>query len=196
MRAAGDDDRTIGCRHARLEGVPGKSLDIGLRLQMRLERAAPRLATEKAAQGRCQDDAGYRRSLVDQGDIDGEFAIAAEELLGAVERVNEIETLAGLRNEAGGGRFLGNYRNVGILALETGKNNPFRRLVGLGYRGQIGFLACRQRLRIDGHYFPARRYGKTGERQEAGRGRGIRHDGRAMPAIRKMVNAELLGAIW
>ena len=56
-----------------------------------LLRAAGRVGVEEAGPGRGVDDAAGRDAVLDQRDVDGEVAAALDELLGAVERVDEEE---------------------------------------------------------------------------------------------------------
>src|SRR3546814_12921572 len=53
------------------------------------ERATAELAMPQLAGHRRLDHAEHRDAVVDQGDIDGELAIALDEFAGAVERIHQ-----------------------------------------------------------------------------------------------------------
>lgn len=74
-------------------------------------------------------------TVLDEGDIDREFAVALEKFLGAVEWVDQPEALPAfdLRQMlACGGGFFGDDGQVGRQLSETGQDEGFGLLVGNG----------------------------------------------------------------
>ena len=89
VRLGGDDDEggRVGRADAeRGERAGGRAEGAGLLL-----RAAGGVGVEEAVLGRGVDDAAGGDAVLDQRDVDGEVAAALDELLGAVERVDEEE---------------------------------------------------------------------------------------------------------
>src|SRR6185437_2351069 len=93
VRAAVDDDEPVGRRTPR-----------GDLLGSARSAPAPRRAGTGAGIGdterRDVDHAEDRDAGADQPDVDGELAVAADELLGAVERVDEPEEIGGCVGQA------------------------------------------------------------------------------------------------
>ena len=72
-----------------MSGVSGPGI-VAVRAGLFL-RAAGGVGVEEPALGGGVDDAAGRDAVLDQRDVDGEVAAALDELLGAVERVDEEE---------------------------------------------------------------------------------------------------------
>ncbi len=85
---------------------------------------------------------------MDQGDVDREFPVALDELLGAVERIHEPEPFpaaAFLVGKSAG--FLRDNRNVRCDAGKPIENDGVRAPVGFGERGRVV-------LHVDGEFGP------------------------------------------
>src|SRR6185312_4833335 len=78
---------------------------------------------------------------------DGELAIAADEFLGAIERIDQPEPIAGITRPmhlwdvAGGDRFFGYDGYVRRERLQGGYDHRLRRLIGCRHRRGIGLGA-------------------------------------------------------
>src|SRR5205085_3660965 len=81
------------------------------------------LADEDAAERRCIDDAQNRSPVLDKCNIDGELAVAADEFLGAVERIDEIETLRHSGDLAGRSGFFRYHRRRWVEPRQSGQND-------------------------------------------------------------------------
>ena len=98
------------------------------------------------AERRSEHHAGDRDAVLDERDVDRELAVAADELLGAVERIDEQEGVPDLRSPCGGHFLLGDDRNVrhrrregfhdGVLGAEIGFAD--RRIVDFVGDGKVG----------------------------------------------------------
>ena len=90
--------------------------------------------------GECQcrrgHDAQHRLMVAHQGDVDRELAIAADELLGAVERVHQPQLGPGAadRKRVRGLGFLGQHRDRRRQRRELARENLVSRTVGKGDR--------------------------------------------------------------
>ncbi len=60
----------------------------------------------------CVDQPKNRLFGVHKGDIDGKLAVLLEELLGAVERIDEEEAVLDIGDIAGGERLFGDDRDI------------------------------------------------------------------------------------
>ena len=93
---------------------------------------------------RRQHHAEHRLARLDQGDVDRELAVFAQELLGAIERVDQPERAVGdLRHVACGDRLLRDHRNLGSQLGEPGEDHRLGGLVGGGHRRGVGLGAHR-----------------------------------------------------
>ncbi len=109
----------------------------GARLMLR--SAVAGMAAIGLVERRQMHDAEHRHAAFDQRDVDGELAVARDELLGAVERIDQPEALRRLGGQALGLRLLlGDHRNVGRQAAQGGQDHRLRRQVGLGHRRLVG----------------------------------------------------------
>ena len=87
------------------------------------EEGADACGTEEEAPERGGEyHAEHRLAVFDQRDVDGEFAVAVNELTRTVERVDEPEAPPRRCLEAAGGRFLGDDRNVRPQLAERGRD--------------------------------------------------------------------------
>src|SRR6185503_2657020 len=97
---------------------------------------ADETAVQRPPRGR-EHHAQARRTVDDQADVDGIIVAAANELPGAVERVDqEIDVVVG-RDASGGHLFLGDHRNARRGAGERGENDQLGRAVGLRHRRAV-----------------------------------------------------------
>ena len=83
VRAAGGDAQRRSRRNARADG------DVGIAVAT--ERAMSRHAVPQRAGDRLLDHAEHGHAVLDQRDVDGELAVALDELAGAVQRVDQPE---------------------------------------------------------------------------------------------------------
>ena len=89
------------------------------------------MAGKLPVDGRRIDRAQYRHTVFDQGDIDGEFAIAADKFLGAVERIDQPEASArDIGNVACGNGFFGDDRYVWSQLAQPLHDQGFSGFVG------------------------------------------------------------------
>ena len=134
MGAAGDNGGAIGWKlpDAKADPTRGNVVRDGP-----LRGAGPALTPEEALQGRCIDDTGDRHTVLDQRDVDREFAILRNEFLGAVERIDEKEPVRHFGDRASGGGFFRDHRNGGIEFGKARQDDALGRLVGVGDRRQV-----------------------------------------------------------
>ena len=76
--------------------------------------------------------------MLDQRDVDGEIAVAADELLGAVERIDQEEAIGSGRHPAGRHALLGHHRHLRRKPFESGEQHDLGQSVGFGHRRRIG----------------------------------------------------------
>jgi hypothetical protein len=96
------------------------------------------------------DHAGDRLAFLDQRDVDRELAVARNELLGAVERIDQPEAAArNLRQRARRGRLLGDHRDLRGELGERLEDKVLGRLVGLGDRRGVLLVAHFDLLALD-----------------------------------------------
>src|SRR5215210_4593777 len=81
--------------------------------------------------GRREDYAKSGYAALDQPDIDGVIVAAADELLGAVERIDQEIDIAMRGDAARGDLLLGDYRNAWRGSRECGEENQLRGAIGL-----------------------------------------------------------------
>ena len=91
--------------------------------------------------GRREDHAEVRRAVADQADIDGIIVAAADEFLGAVERIDQEIGVAVGRNSARGDFFLGDHRHAGRGAGQRRQDDQLGRAVGFGDRRTVAFVS-------------------------------------------------------
>ncbi len=98
------------------------------------------------------DHAEHRLAALDQRDIDGELAVAADEFLGAVERVDEPEEIRRRTGQAVGlALLLGDDRDAGRGGGERGEDDRLGALIGKRHRRGIRLAADREIAGIDLH---------------------------------------------
>ena len=103
------------------------------------------------AEGRGDDDAEHRPAVLDERDIDREFAVAAEELLGSVQRIDEPEARADAgRPDALGGLLLRDHRNPRGQRAERRQDDGFRRLIGERHRAAVGLFPHAGPVTVEG----------------------------------------------
>jgi hypothetical protein len=112
-------------------------------------RAAADDTGKEAPERRGQHGAEHRPAIFDERDVDGELAVAADEFLGAVERIDEPEAAPDLGHVAGGDRFLGHHGDVGRQRLQGRDDDGLGALVGLGHRRGVLLAAHGEVGRID-----------------------------------------------
>ena len=115
------------------------------------------------ADGGGVDRAGAGRAIDHQRDVDGEFAVAAQKLAGAVERIDQDHGAAGVGNLSARCGFLGQHGDAGHLEGETVQNDRLGLLVGLADRAGIRFDAVGAALAIDFHHGQPGLHGEGGE---------------------------------
>ncbi len=97
---------------------------------------------------RDMDDAEDRDAVLDEADIDGELAVAVDELLGAVERVDEPEEGRRRNRQAVRRRMLlGDDRDVRRRRGESLEDQRLGMLVGKGHRRGVVLAADGEILR-------------------------------------------------
>ena len=99
----------------------------------------------------------HRLADIDEGDVDGEFAVTVDEFLGAVERINQPEWGAGDigRVTVFEGLFADDRVFVGDAAADGADNQFFGGLVGFRDRGLIGLFLDLEIGFVDLHDFLA-----------------------------------------
>ena len=141
MRPAAHHPRRLGGRAPDSYGLrrlvaflsPGTGSPTGVEIHVACRRA---------------DHAQYRAVLADQGDIHGKFTVALDELLGAIQRVDQPELVpAAALLEGYRGRFLGPDRNIGRQLVQLGEDELVGRAVGRSQRRTVV-------LGLDGEVFP------------------------------------------
>jgi hypothetical protein len=137
VRAAGDGGEAGGGRIARRD-----------RLEQAAVAAAPRAGAsfagiEQVLVGRV-DDAGDGCARLDQGDVDGELAIALDEATGAVERIDQEPAVAKVGHAAGAGFLLGDDGQVRIGAAEVIEDDGLGGAVGSVTGEPSGFHSVAQ----------------------------------------------------
>ena len=89
---------------------------------------------------RRKDGAEQGRAVNDEADVHRIILAAADELLGAVERVDEEESVS-VRGDAAGGDFLlGNDRDAGSCSRQCGEDDQLGGAVGLRDRRAVGLV--------------------------------------------------------
>ena len=90
--------------------------------------------------------------MLDQRDVDGELAVALDELAGAVKRVNQEKPFGGFRNTSGRDFFLGDHRDIGKRGGQRLQDHSLGTMVGLGDRRTVAFAdMAKGGVGIDGH---------------------------------------------
>ncbi|KDX38553.1 hypothetical protein AC96_5203 [Escherichia coli 2-156-04_S4_C2] len=87
--------------------------------------------------------------LLDQGDVDGELAIAADEFLGAVQGIDQPETRGRRGQSAPACGLFGNGRHLGKALRQGFEDRRFGRFVGKGDRRSVILAANLEVGRID-----------------------------------------------
>ena len=107
--------------------------------------------------GRRMDDPQDRSAGVNEGDVDGKFPPLADELLGAVQGIDQPERRTrDIGDIAGGNRFFGDDGEVvGDLFPDGLGNEVFGQPVGLGDGRGIRFLVDLEIAVVDFHDFPS-----------------------------------------
>ena len=98
---------------------------------------------DPANRGR-KHDARHRDAHDDDGDIDGKLAVAGQEFLGAIERIDEDERLHFARHEAVGA-LLGQDRHAGQEPRQALADDVVGRLIGDRDGAAIGLGAAAAR---------------------------------------------------
>ena len=95
---------------------------------------------KRPAAGRV-DHADLRNAVADQRDVDGEIGVAVDELLGAVERVDQEERIAEIgRHDAFRRLFLGDAGDIRKRGAQAFEDDLLAGAVGLGHRRGVGLL--------------------------------------------------------
>ena len=102
--------------------------------------------------------------MFDDRDIDGEFAVAADEFAGAVERVHEREAMPVFGHAAFTGLLFGNHHQARISFCQRIQNERFGFLVCCGYRRGIALLVDVKIAFVDIHDHGASLEGDPGKR--------------------------------
>ncbi len=116
-----------------------------------------------------------RHAILDEADIDGEFAALGDEFAGAVERIDQQEGAARGLAAALRHRFLGDHRHAGQQLFEARAQQFLGGEVGGGDRALIGLGAGLEALGADAHHHRAggkRRLGKADQQRRIARGGG------------------------
>ena len=113
---------------------------------------------KRAAHG-CIHHAERRRVSTDERDVDGEIPAPMDELLGAVEGIDQEELLAHPRNGAGGGRLFRDHGHGGGEPRQPLENDLLRGMVGRGDRRLVRLVADREAGAVDLEGRPPRRHG-------------------------------------
>jgi hypothetical protein len=80
-----------------------------------------------------------------------ELAVAADEFLGPVERIDEPEQPVMGRDAAGSCLLLGDHRDLRRQLAQVAQDHRLGALVGLGHRRRIFLAAHREIGAVDGH---------------------------------------------
>ena len=126
VRLGRDRDQLLA-RLARLDRAPAVARSPPTRRCRPCRRAVVSRAGAKTTPSR-------RRAVVDQPDVDGVIVAAADELLGAVERVDEEIGVAVRRDSPGRDFLLGDHRNARRGARQRGEDDQLGRAVRFGDR--------------------------------------------------------------
>jgi hypothetical protein len=101
------------------------------------------------AQRRRADDAEQRRSPGDEREIHGEFAAAGDELLGAVERIDQEEAAA-IGRACRIDPLFRQHRDFGREVAQSIGDNPVGGEISLRDRGTVRLALDRHRAAVDG----------------------------------------------
>ena len=125
----------------------GPALALGVHL------AGPQAARGAIAQTQRRgiDHAQYRPAPLDQGDIDGELAVALDELLGAVEGIHQPVAPLGVGTGEVAGVFLRQQRQWQGQGGQAIGDKLMGGGVRLGQGGLVGLLLYREVPAVDGH---------------------------------------------
>ena len=166
MRPAGQHRQAVGRHRAASHAAAARRV---LHRGTKAHRTHPQ--TPLWPQGRRQHHAQHRQAVFDQCDVDGELAIALDELLGAVQRVHQPEAVTHLGRVAGGHGLFGHHRDVRGQRRQPGQDHRLGTLVGLGHRRGIGLALHRKISGVNRHDHGAGLAGERGQRgQQGGRG--------------------------
>ena len=156
MRTADGGDQAVLRRLAARDGLAPRRDRAAppARREARMPRLG--LAEEQAVLCRRIDHAAHRHAVLDFGDVDRELAVAADEFLGAVQRIDQEEADGrsfGMRPAAtsssatigNAGRQLREPLEDEALGFVIGVGH--RRMVGLRWRRSPGVCSARSRLR-------------------------------------------------
>jgi hypothetical protein len=143
VRAARDHNRPAALVATHADGL-------GLAFGLLLEGTEPDAARINHAQHRHVHHAQHRAVAINERDIDGEFAVAVDEFLGAVERIDQPETRPGRARTVIQLRgFLGQYRNVGRELVQARDDHIVRGAVGLGQGRAVVLLGDLETALVD-----------------------------------------------
>ena len=109
------------------------------------------------------DDAHHRAAVLDDRDVDRELAVLRDELLGAVERIDECEPAAVFGHVSAGHRFFGDHLKVRLGLGEPLQDDRFGKAVRLRQKGRIQLCLDREIGAVDAHDLLASGEGNAGE---------------------------------
>jgi hypothetical protein len=108
-----------------------------------------------------------RRAVLDQGDVDGELAVALDELLGAVQRIDQPVAPPGAAGGIGDvAAFLGQAGDVGRQSGQAVFDDLVRGQVGGGQGTVVVFVRDVECATVDRQDRFARILGKRDQRRE------------------------------
>jgi hypothetical protein len=116
--------------------------DIAVAAGVASPRAVAGPAMPQRAGHRRLDHAEHRHAVLDEGDVDGELAIALDELARAVERIDHPQPRPAPAQRRGNriGGFLRQHRHVRRQVAQAGDDAAVRGEVGRGQRAGIGLV--------------------------------------------------------
>ena len=151
--SANRDHQAFKGRGAGTDGLGGGAVPLHV-------RGVRGIAEVRDSDGGGVDDAQHRLARSDQCDIDGELAIAADELLGTVQGVDEPEAAtADLGQPPGGYALLGDDGDARRQGFQRLDDEPLGGLVGFGDRRGIRLRTYREIATVDAHDHLARPLG-------------------------------------
>ena len=143
VRATRDDGDAFGRRAA--------TYDVAAALRVFEPRAMPSGTGEQSPERGREHHAEFRAARIDERDVDREFAVALDEFLRAVERIDKPEQRIEGRNAAERRLLFGDHGDLGRQFGKAPEDHRFGPFIGFGDRRRVGLAAHREIGPIDRH---------------------------------------------